>query len=110
MIAIYISVFIIGFLSGMWVILMMHRSAMKHSPNELIQAIRDYHEAVSGPEDVDDPDALIVSVENVNTHWYLYDISTNIFAGQGNSLEEAVAAVQARFPNRDVIVQQPAGN
>lgn len=116
MIGIVIAVFIIGVLSGLWLNIAMYRTAMKHSPNELIEGIRQYHadyqaELDGGDEDIDDPDSIIVSFEKVNTHWYLYDVSTNIFAGQGKSLDEAVEAVKARFPNKEVIVQQvEAGN
>ena len=111
MIGIIIAVFIIGVLSGLWLNIAMYRSAMRHSPDQLIDGINQYHAAYqdeldNDDEDIDGKDTIVVSFENVNTHWYLYDISTNIFAGQGTSLEEAVDAVKARFPNREVIVQQ----
>lgn len=109
MIGIMIGVFLIGLLSGAWLNIMLYRAAMKHSPDELIAGIRQYHAncwADDDDEDIDDPNSIIVSFEKVNTHWYLYDVSTNIFAGQGTSLDEAVAAVKARFPNKDVVVQQ----
>jgi len=110
MISIIIGTFVIGVLSGLWLNITMYRSAMKHSPNELIEGIRqyhaDYHESLDDDEDIDDPNSIIVSFEYVNSHWYLYDVSTNIFAGQGKSLDEAVAAVKSRFPNKEVVVQQ----
>lgn len=111
MIGIMIGVFIIGIMSGLWLNIAMYRTAMKHSPNELIDGIRQYHadyqaELDNDDEDIDGKDTIVVSFEKVNTHWYLYDVSTNIFAGQGKSLDEAVAAVKARFPSNEVIVQQ----
>ena len=110
MIGIIIGAFLTGVLAGLWLNITMYRQAMKHSPNELINGIRQYHaeyqESLDDDEDIDDPDSIIVSFEKVNTHWYLYDVSTNIFAGQGTSLDEAVEAVKSRFPNKEVIVQQ----
>jgi hypothetical protein len=111
MIGIMIGVFIIGIMSGLWLNIAMYRTAMKHSPNELIDGIRQYHadyqaELDNDDEDIDGKDTIVVSFEKVNTHWYLYDVSTNIFAGQGKSLDEAVAAVEARFLSKEVIVQQ----
>lgn len=110
MIGIMIGVFIIGLLFGFWVNAMLYRSAMKHSPNELIEGIKQYHksywESVEDDEDIDDPNSIIVSFEKVNTQWFLYDVSTKVFAGQGKSLDEAVEAVKARFPNKEVVVQQ----
>lgn len=113
MTGIIIGTFVVGVLSGLWLNITMYRTAMKHSPNELIEGIRLYHAAHqddldNDDEDIDDPNAIIVSYENVNTNWYLYDVSTNMFAGQGTSLEEAVEAVKARFPNKEVVVQQVA--
>ena len=109
MIGVIIGAFLTGILAGLWLNITMYRHAMKHSPNELIDGIRQYHAAyqaeVDDDEDIDDPDSIIVSFECVNTQWYLYDVSTNIFAGQGKSLEEAVEAVKSRFPNKEIIVQ-----
>lgn len=107
---IMIWVFIIGILIGVWINMTMYRSAMKHSPNALIDGIRQYHANYQAnldndDEDIDGKDTIVVSFENVNTHWYLYDVSTNIFAGQGTSLDEAIAVVEARFPSKEVIVQ-----
>jgi hypothetical protein len=108
MIGIMTGVFIIGVMSGFWINVMLYRSAMKHSPNELIEGIRQYHESYLNidDEDIDDPNSIIVSFEKVNTQWFLYDVTTKMFAGQGKSLEEAVDAVKARFPNKEVVVQQ----
>ena len=111
MIGIIIGTFVVGVLSGLWINIAMYRSAMRHAPNELIDGIRQYHadyqaELDNDDEDIDGKDTIVVSFEKVNTHWYLYDVSTNIFAGQGKSLDEAVAAVEARFPSKEVIVQQ----
>ena len=110
MIGIIVGALLTGVLAGLWLNITMYRQAMKHSPNELIDGIRQYHAAyhanLDDDEDIDDPNSIIVSFEHVNSHWYLYDVSTNIFAGQGKSLEEAVEAVKARFPNKDVVVQQ----
>jgi hypothetical protein len=110
MIGIIVGALLTGVLAGLWLNITMYRQAMKHSPNELIDGIRQYHAAyhanLDDDEDIDDPNSIIVSFEHVNSHWYLYDVSTNIFAGQGKSLDEAVEAVKARFPNKDVVVQQ----
>jgi hypothetical protein len=109
MIGIMIGVFIIGLMAGFWINAMLYRSAMKHSPNELIEGIRLYHEShldTIDDEDIDDPNSIIVSFEKVNTQWYLYDVSTMMFAGQGASLDEAINAVKARFPNKDVVLQE----
>jgi hypothetical protein len=110
MIGIMIGVFIIGLMSGFWINIMLYRSAMRHSPNELIECIKAYHDdywnSDNDDEDIDDPNSIIVSIERVNTQWFLYDVTTKMFAGQGKSLDEAVAAVKARFPNKDVVVQQ----
>jgi hypothetical protein len=89
----------------------MYRSAMRHAPDALIDGIRQFHASYqddldNDDEDIDGKDTIVVSFEKVNTHWYLYDVSTNIFAGQGTSLDEAIAAVEARFPSKEVIVQQ----
>jgi hypothetical protein len=48
---------------------------------------------------------MFVSVEQVNANWYLYDVSTNVFAGQGSTLDEAIDCVKERFPLKDVVVQ-----
>ena len=111
MIGIMIGTFVVGVLSGLWINIAMYRSAMRYAPNELIDGIRQYHadyqaELDNDDEDIDGKDTIVVSFEKVNTHWYLYDVSTNIFAGQGKSLDEAIAAVEARFPSKEVIVQQ----
>lgn len=109
MIGIMIGVFIIGLMAGFWINAMLYRSAMKHSPNELIEGIRLYHEShldTIDDEDIDDPNSIIVSFEKVNTQWFLYDVSTKMFAGQGKSLDEAIKAVEDRFPNKEVVVQQ----
>lgn len=110
MIAIMISVFVIGLLSGFWINILLYRTAMRHSPNELIECIKAYHDEywniANDDEDIDDPNSIIVSFEKVNTQWFLYDVSTKVFAGQGKSLDEAIEAVKARFPNKEVVVQQ----
>jgi hypothetical protein len=111
MIGIMIGVFIIGIMSGLWINITMYRSAMRHAPDDLIAGIRQFHadyqaELDNDDEDIDGKDTIVVSFEKVNANWYLYDVSTNIFAGQGRSLDEAVAAVEARFPSKEVIVQQ----
>jgi len=110
MIGIIVVTFVTGVLAGLWLNITIYRQAMKHSPNELIDGIRQYHAAyhadLDDDEDIDDPNSIIVSYEKVNTHWYLYDVSTKMFAGQGKSLDEAIKAVEARFPNKEVIVQQ----
>jgi|LakMenE01Jun11ns_1017448.scaffolds.fasta_scaffold9805266_4 hypothetical protein len=111
MIGIIIGTFVVGVLSGLWLNITMYRSAMRHAPDALIDGIRQFHASYqddldNDDEDIDGKDTIVVSFEKVNTHWYLYDVSTNIFAGQGRSLDEAVAAVEARFPSKEVIVQQ----
>jgi hypothetical protein len=111
MIGIIIGTFVVGVLSGLWLNITMYRSAMRHAPDALIDGIRQFHASYqddldNDDEDIDGKDTIVVSFEKVNTHWYLYDVSTNIFAGQGKSLDEAVAAVEARFPSKEVIVQQ----
>jgi hypothetical protein len=111
MIGIIIGTFVVGVLSGLWLNITMYRSAMRHAPDALIDGIRQFHASYqddldNDDEDIDGKDTIVVSFEKVNTHWYLYDVSTNIFAGQGTSLDEAIAAVEARFPNKEVIVQQ----
>jgi hypothetical protein len=110
MIGIVIVTFVTGVLAGLWLNITMYRQAMKHSPNELIDGIRQYHAAyhvgLDDDEDIDDPNSIIVSFEKVNTQWFLYDVTTKMFAGQGKSLDEAVDAVKARFPNKEVVVQQ----
>ena len=111
MIGIIIGTFVVGVLSGLWLNITMYRSAMRHAPDALIDGIRQFHASYqddldNDDEDIDGKDTIVVSFEKVNTHWYLYDVSTNIFAGQGTSLDEAVAAVEARFPSKEVIVQQ----
>jgi hypothetical protein len=110
MIGVIIGAFLTGVLAGLWLNITMYRQAMKHSPNELIEGIREFHAAhqddLDDDEDIDDPNSIIVSFEKVNTQWFLYDVSTKMFAGQGKSLDEAVEAVKARFPNKEVVVQQ----
>jgi hypothetical protein len=107
MIGIIIWSFITGLGLGLFIHMWFIRSVMKNNPNELIDAIEEYHRThTTDDEDIDDPNSIIVSFEHVNSHWYLYDVSTNIFAGQGKSLDEAIAAVKARFPNKEVVVQQ----
>jgi hypothetical protein len=109
MTSIIISTYLIGMAAGWWVNVMMFRYTMKHSPNELINGIKDYHETFNtdfDDEDIDDPNTMFVSVEQVNTNWYLYDVSTNVFAGQGSTLDEAIDRVKERFPLKDVVVQQ----
>jgi hypothetical protein len=111
MIGIIIGTFVVGVLSGLWLNITMYRSAMRHAPDALIDGIRQFHASYqddldNDDEDIDGKDTIVVSFEKVNTHWYLYDVSTNIFAGQGTSLDEAIAAVEARFPSKEVIVQQ----
>ena len=111
MIGIIIGTFVVGVLSGLWINIALYRSAMKHSPDALIDGIRQYHadyqaDLDNNDEDIDGKDTIVVSYENVNANWNLYDVSTNIFAGQGRSLDEAIAAVEARFPSKEVIVQQ----
>jgi hypothetical protein len=103
--------FITGLVIGWYTNIAILRSVMQHNPNELIERIQATHAAYraeldNDDEDIDDPNSIIVSLEHINSHWYLYDVSTNIFAGQGKSLEEAVAAVEARFPNREVVIQE----
>jgi hypothetical protein len=110
MIGVIIGAFLTGVLAGLWLNITMYRQAMKHSPNELIDGIRQFHAAhqdeLDDDEDIDDPNSIIVSFEKVNTQWFLYDVSTKMFAGQGKSLDEAIKAVEARFPNKEVVVQQ----
>jgi len=110
MTAIIIWSVVTGIAIGMYIHMTFIRRLMKNSPNELINAIMTYHNTHADEddddEDIDDPNSIIVSYELVNTHWYLYDVSTKVFAGQGKSLEEAVEAVKSRFPTKDVVVQQ----
>lgn len=111
MIGIMIGVFIIGLLSGLWLTLKLVRYYIINNPEGFIDSIRKEHQYYldsldGGPEDIDDPDSMIVSWECRDAVWYLYDVSTKMFAGQGKSLDEAVEVVKSRFPNKEIVVQQ----
>ena len=96
--------FITGLVIGWYTNIAILRSVMQHNPNELIERIQATHAAYraeldNDDEDIDDPNSIIVSLEHINSHWYLYDVSTNIFAGQGKSLEAPVVQENTGYKN-----------
>jgi hypothetical protein len=92
----YVIVFVFGFISG-W---MLRETIAVHRIRNMINEMDD--------DDSEDPELIKISIEKVDSTFFVYNLEDNSFMAQGNTRNELEEALKSRFPG--VVFACPEAN
>lgn len=107
-IIILVVIGIVAFWAGWHARGILFLTAMSENPDRII-AILEQIKKINVEEAEGNGEPLTATkcrAELVNGNWYIYS-NENQFLGQGASVEEAMLAIKARFPNKQVWLVKP---
>ncbi len=95
----YVIVFVCGFISG-W---MLRETLAVHRIKNMIDELEDMED-----DDSDYPTHIKISIEKVESTFFVYNLEDNSFMAQGNTRNELEEALKSRFPG--VVFACPEAN